>query len=144
MNSSTLYRVVLCGAAALLLVTARTHGEGRSWWNAGSGERMSALSEYANENGALGVLNTSGAVDTKGHPFFEPLGPNGRACVTCHQPANGMSVSAAAIREQWRATGGRDHRRGWNTEYGQLHVQFRPRNTHGSGRCPDNHRGRQE
>jgi len=108
MNSSTLRGFVLCVAAMTLLVTARSNGQGRSWWNAGSGERLPALSAYPNASGALGVLNTSGAVDTKGHPFFEALGSNGRACVTCHQPAHGMSLSVDAIREQWRVTGGRD------------------------------------
>ena len=79
MNSSTLRGFVLCVAAMTLLVTARSNGQGRSWWNAGSGERLPALSAYPNASGALGVLNTSGAVDTKGHPFFEALGSNGRA-----------------------------------------------------------------
>ena len=44
----------------------------------------------------------------EGHPFFEPIGTNGRACVTCHQPADGMSLSVRSIRERWGATGGKD------------------------------------
>src|SRR6185503_21195477 len=40
--------------------------------------------------------------------FFEALGPNGRACVTCHQPANAMSLSGDLIRERWTATKGKD------------------------------------
>ena len=47
-------------------------------------------------------------LDTKGHPFFEPLGPNGRACVTCHQPADAMSLSAETARERWEVTRGKD------------------------------------
>jgi hypothetical protein len=27
---------------------------------------------------------------------------NGRACVTCHQPANALSVSTATLRERWK------------------------------------------
>src|SRR5215468_4021269 len=69
---------------------------------------MPAYAVYPNSWGEVGILNTSGAVDTKGHPFFEPIGSNGRACVTCHQPANGMSVSVAAIRERWQLTKGKD------------------------------------
>src|SRR5690606_20370680 len=34
--------------------------------------------------------------------------PNGRACVTCHQPADGMSLSAETARDRWTATGGED------------------------------------
>jgi len=39
---------------------------------------------FANAGGRLGILNADGPINTKGHPFFEPLGINGRACVTCH------------------------------------------------------------
>jgi hypothetical protein len=46
--------------------------------------------------------------DAATHPFFAPLGTNGRACVTCHQPADGMSLSLDSIREQWQRTKGRD------------------------------------
>ena len=63
---------------------------------------------YPNAHGQLGILNTSGAVETKGHPFFEPIGGNGRACVSCHQPANAMSISVRTIQERWRATRGAD------------------------------------
>ena len=80
----------------------------RSWLDVGSGATLPAVADYANDFGRLRVLNTSGAVPTKGHPFFTPLGPNGRACVTCHQPADAMSVSVKTIRERWEATGGKD------------------------------------
>src|SRR5262245_55992128 len=76
-----------------------------SWWNPGGGEVLPASASYGNPSGEIGILNTGGAVATKGHPFFEPIGTNGRACVTCHQPSNGMSLSAAAARERWSATG---------------------------------------
>ena len=64
--------------------------------------------DYANDIGTMRVLLTGGPMDTKGHPFFEPLGSNGRACVTCHQPADGMSLSAATARQRWEATRGQD------------------------------------
>jgi hypothetical protein len=63
---------------------------------------------YANGAGALGILNTAGAVETRGHPFFAALGANGRGCVTCHQPADAMALSVATVRERWEATGGDD------------------------------------
>jgi hypothetical protein len=46
----------------------------------------------------------------KGHPFFTPLGKNGRACVTCHQPAYGMTFSAEAARDLSKRTSGKDPR----------------------------------
>ena len=80
----------------------------KSWWEAGDGRRMAAVVTYANPYGRLEVLNVGGGFETKGHPFFTPLGTNGRACVTCHQPADGMSVSVASLRERWKVTRGRD------------------------------------
>jgi hypothetical protein len=78
------------------------------WWAPGDGRPLPAEAVYANASGAVGILNTAGTIDTRGHPFFEPLGGNGRGCVTCHQPADGMALSVATVRERWEATGGRD------------------------------------
>ena len=82
--------------------------ESGSWFHAGSGRTLAAYSEFQNSVGTLGVISSTGAVDTAGHPFFEPLGTNGRACVTCHQPADGMSISVKTVRDRWAATQGRD------------------------------------
>ena len=79
-----------------------------SWWAPGDGAPLQAEADFSAPGGRVGVLNTAGAVLTKGHPFFEPIGENGRACVSCHQPANGMSLSAASARERWTATAGKD------------------------------------
>jgi hypothetical protein len=87
---------------------ADTEGAGDFWWAPGDGRTLPAEGAYGDPSGRIGILNASGDVSTKGHPFFEPLGTNGRACVTCHQPADAMSVSAATIRARWAATGGKD------------------------------------
>src|SRR6187549_355030 len=78
------------------------------WWSPGDGRTLPATLDYANPDGALGVLNTAGPIETKGHPFFEPIGTNGRACVTCHQPSDAMGLSLTSIRRQWEATNGKD------------------------------------
>jgi hypothetical protein len=78
------------------------------WWAPGDGRPLPAEAAYPNATGALGILNTAGTLDTRGHPFFEPLGTNGRGCVTCHQPADAMALAVATVRERWEATGGRD------------------------------------
>ena len=78
------------------------------WWSPGEGRRMPPSITYANGLGQLGMLNTAAPFETKGHPFFEAVGANGRACVTCHQPANAMSVSAEAIQKRWQETKGKD------------------------------------
>jgi hypothetical protein len=78
------------------------------WWSPGEGRTFPAQLDYANGTGTLRTLVSGGAVDTKGHPFFEALGSTGRACVTCHQPADGMSLSAASAQARWREQGAAD------------------------------------
>lgn len=107
---------ILLGAAlTLCAVSIATSGHSQEqapaksrWWRPGDGATLPALAVYPNANGKLGILNASGPVNTKGHPFFEPLGANGRACVSCHQPSDGMSLSVQSIRERWAATKGAD------------------------------------
>ncbi len=79
-----------------------------TWIEPGSGGILPEFDAFDSSEGTLGVLNGSGPVNTDGHPFFTPLGTNGRACVNCHQPAWGMSVSAAGLSDRWRATDGKD------------------------------------
>lgn len=79
-----------------------------AWWVPGSDRQVPASARYSNESGAVEVLNADGVLAAKGHPFFEALGSNGRACVTCHQPMNGMSVTPAALRARWNQTQGTD------------------------------------
>jgi hypothetical protein len=78
------------------------------WLAPGSSTTIPAESSYPDSSGKFGILSTDGPIETQGHPFFQPLGKNGRACVTCHQPANGMSISAATIQARWQATDGKD------------------------------------
>lgn len=79
-----------------------------SWWAPGFGGTLPQNAEYPNDNGRVGIYLTDGPFNTAGHPFFEAIGSNGRACVTCHQPADGMSISLATIQDRWRATDGKD------------------------------------
>jgi hypothetical protein len=78
------------------------------WWSPGDGRLFPPFVEYRNEFGSVRTLNVGGPTETKGHPFFTPLGNNGRACVTCHQPADGMSLSAATAKVRWARTQGKD------------------------------------
>ena len=78
------------------------------WWDPGRGIALSSTKDYDDASGQLRLLNKSGEVETKGHPFFTAIGSNGRACVTCHQPSNAMSLSLDLIRDRWAATNGKD------------------------------------
>ena len=100
--------VVLASAALLSAQGGRSYGPGQVWWNAGQHGILPWEETYDNPDGQLSILNKTGAVHTEAHPFFEPLGVNGRACVTCHQPENAMSVAAATLRERWYETEGKD------------------------------------
>jgi hypothetical protein len=104
------WRPALLPAAALVLalsVSARGDAPDR-WWSPGEGRTLPAQLDYQNPQGTLRTLLVGGPMDTKGHPFFEAIGSNGRACVTCHQPADAMSLSAATAQARWDATGGTD------------------------------------
>jgi hypothetical protein len=102
-------RIVLGGIVAVALVqVAAQSGSSTAWWAPGQGTPLAEFATYANDRGQVGILNASGRLETAGHPFFEPIGTNGRACVTCHQPADAMALSLRSIRERWEATGGAD------------------------------------
>src|SRR5262245_50491251 len=77
---------------------------GRLWIEPGQGGDLPAEMNVINSQGKLGIVNASGPIEMRDHAFFEPQGLNLRACVTCHQPADGMSVSVETLRERWRVT----------------------------------------
>lgn len=63
---------------------------------------------FANPAGASETYSTTGGgIDLTG-PFFQSLGTNGRACSTCHQPSDGMSVSAANVQQRFVQSQGID------------------------------------
>lgn len=89
-------------------VSAQPQEGARHWIAPGTDGVLPATASYDNPRGKNGILNTSGDIEMVGHPFFEPRGSNGRACVTCHQPADSMALSLDSIRERWEASGGDD------------------------------------
>ncbi len=105
-------RALALSLFSLALVNAQSGGRayatGEAWWNAGFGGILPWDENYDNPDGQVSIKNRSGAIRTKDHAFFDPLGTNGRACVTCHQPASAMSVAAATIRQRWIDSNGKD------------------------------------
>ena len=63
---------------------------------------------FGNPGGASETYSTTGGGIDQTGPFFQSLGTNGRACATCHQPSDGMSVSAAHIEQRFALTQGQD------------------------------------
>ena len=97
-------------AAAGLLPVAQAQDEqlARDWIRPRQSGTLPAQTEFANPLGKLGIVNAAGPIQLDDHPFFKPLGSNGRACVTCHQPSDSMGLSVDSIRQQWDVTNGRD------------------------------------
>jgi hypothetical protein len=79
-----------------------------SWWSPNDGREFPASISYANSAGIATTLNTGGPTPTTGHPFFTAHSDNGRACVSCHQPSDGMSLSVDTLRRRWDETQGKD------------------------------------
>jgi cytochrome c peroxidase len=59
-------------------------------------------------SGAIATFQPNGQTFTANNAFFQNLGTNGRTCFTCHQPANGWSVSAASVADRFAESGGAD------------------------------------
>jgi hypothetical protein len=78
------------------------------WWDVNRGTPFPSSMAFGDPSGQLRLLNKAGEVQTKDHAFFTPLGSNGRACITCHQPASAMSISVDLIRNRWADTNGKD------------------------------------
>lgn len=100
--------IAVTGWMAAVPAAGAQQKEPERWLRPGADLVLPEFSEHGNDHGRIGIFNQAGQVRTKGHPFFEPIGSNGRACVSCHQPADGMGLSLRSIRDQWEATGGKD------------------------------------
>src|SRR5687768_6043989 len=79
-----------------------------SWWSPNDVRTLAPRHDYANSEGIATTLFENAPSSTEGHPFFASFSANGRACVSCHQPADGMSLSIDSIRKRWRETSGKD------------------------------------
>jgi hypothetical protein len=65
------------------------------------------LQDFPDPTGAVRTVSTTGSVDTT-NPFFQSLGTNGRACISCHQPGDAWTVTPPHIQERFAATHGKD------------------------------------
>ena len=71
------------------------------------GPRADGAELHRNPSGAALTLSSAGRIDRK-NPFFASLGSNGRSCESCHQAAQGWSITPRGVRERFEATGGTD------------------------------------
>ena len=92
---------VRAGALALCLcftTSAMAHDRGAVLGNA---------TRFPDVHGQFTTFSAGGAINTS-NAFFQSLGTNGRACVTCHQPRDAWSLTPAHIQQTFFLTAGRD------------------------------------
>ena len=88
-------RVVL---ALLLLVVAVAHAHHPT---------PQAVLRDPNRSGVIATVSTGGAIDPE-NPFFQSVGSNGRRCGSCHDPAEGWTITPGGARARFDASGGLD------------------------------------
>jgi cytochrome c peroxidase len=73
-----------------------------------AGEELSFTAvRFPNELGISETVTTAPALDVT-NPFFESLGTNQRACITCHRPAESWSITPSSIRRRFVTSDGLD------------------------------------
>ena len=99
MNRRFQCRPMAVALAALFVVS--------SSGTAGEQSFLPNMQRFANPTGFAATYSTVGKVDFTG-PFFQSLGTNDRACVSCHQPSTGWTITPANVQARFKATDGTD------------------------------------
>ena len=73
---------------------------------AGAGDAEISLVQFGNDLGILETLSTQ-PIDEQ-NAFFQSLGTNDRACITCHQPQDGWSITPSSVRQRFLDSDGLD------------------------------------
>ncbi len=72
-----------------------------------TGTLIPSLQPYPTPTGTVSTFSATGSIDSNGI-FFQKLGTNARACDSCHQLNQGMSISAASTQALFTSTSGTD------------------------------------
>jgi hypothetical protein len=89
----------ICGAVFVALTTFLPAQESQSV--------IPNLTGFRDPSGTLRTFSQNGDIDLN-TAFFQNLGTNGRSCVTCHQPSDAMSISAAHVQNRFDDSDGLD------------------------------------
>jgi len=73
----------------------------------GPGAFLPNMLPIPNASGLAATFSTQGRIPLSG-PFFESLGSNGRACVSCHQPQAGWTITPENVQLRFDLTRGTD------------------------------------
>ncbi|HEY1294321.1 MAG TPA: hypothetical protein VGJ60_14690 [Chloroflexota bacterium] len=71
-------------------------------------DASSRVLQTPDPSGILATASLRSPVVDRDSPFFQSLGTNGRACVTCHVPSQDWTISAADVRHRFDLTAGLD------------------------------------
>src|SRR5439155_21583776 len=63
------------------------------------------LTAFEDATGQVRTFNVNGSFDLN-NPFFQDLGTNGRRCVSCHQPADGWTITPENVQARFLETNG--------------------------------------
>jgi cytochrome c peroxidase len=91
-------RYFLMGAAGVLSLAAMSL-TGTS--------RTTVVSTARNATGIAQTVSTAGPLD-RGNAFFQSLGTNGRSCDSCHQAAEGWTITPAGVQARFERSKGMD------------------------------------
>jgi cytochrome c peroxidase len=98
-------------AGRWLLAACLVVASAAAWVASGQSEEdegaRNPLAPFVNATGIARSFSTAGQIDTA-NPFFQSLGTNGRACITCHQPSTGWTITPGEVRQRFERTGGLD------------------------------------
>src|SRR4030095_12569674 len=72
-----------------------------------SGAFLPNMLPIPNASGAAATYSAAGR-DALSGPFFQSLGTNGRACVSCHQPEAGWTITPENVQLRFEQTAGTD------------------------------------
>ncbi len=91
---------VPAAAGALLLILTLTA-------RPATADRSDRIIASRDPFGQLRTFTTNSGFDLE-NPFFQDLGTNGRACITCHRPDQGWTITPGDLRRRFVATTGLD------------------------------------
>jgi len=86
---------------------AYVQGASRDYSTVSANYGLERYSTWENSRGKAATYQPEGPF-TAENPFFKPLGTNGRACVTCHDPSTGWTITPVSIGARFEASHGTD------------------------------------
>ena len=101
--------LLVSGKALAGGIHARRNGHERTRSLPGVFPQTIPAHEYSEDSAGISeTLNTAAPTDTSRNAFFQSIGTNGRACVSCHEPRSAWTVSTASIQKRFAESNGTD------------------------------------